>query len=325
VNWTNNIKKAACGLLMTISGLSLAVTAKGQAAAAPSTTMAVNSITNKTYVINQRNNTVSVIDGATNQVTPVPTGLSPVSLALNTTTNKVYIANSLNSSLTVIDGLTNNTATVPVGPMPNALVVNAATNKIYVASSSTSDITVVDGATNTAASLTVANPVVQPVVFQGLDTTTSGNWNGKYGSGGYMIANGNSTNLDHATVSLSQDFSYTWAGLTNDTRALQISPGAAGGIASAFVNYYGDSFYINLNVYDSKPHRVALYLLDWETAGRSETIAVSDASTGQVYDTQSFSNFQDGQYAVWQMMGNLTIKVTPNSGPGAVVSGIFLN
>ena len=162
------------------------------------------------------------------------------------------------------------------------------------------------------------------VIFLGVDTVTKGNWTGRYGSGGYVIPNDVATQLDHANLSVSQSFNYTWAGLTSDPRALLKSPGATSGIASAFVNYYGQSFSINLNIYDNKPHTVSFYLLDWDSTSRSETITITDASTGQVYDTRTFSGFHNGEYAVWQLKGNLTIKVTPNSGAGAAVSGIFV-
>jgi hypothetical protein len=104
-----------------------------------------------------------------------------------------------------------------------------------------------------------------------------------------------------------------------------MSPGSTGRIASAVTNYYGHSFYINLNIYDNKPHTVSFYLLDWDTTARSETITIRDASTGQVYPFVTFSHDQNGVYAVYQLLGNFSIEVKPNSGPSAEVSGIFLD
>lgn len=164
-----------------------------------------------------------------------------------------------------------------------------------------------------------------PVLFLGVDTVTGGNWTNRYGAGGFYIPNDpQSTPLNFTNLSFAQYFNYTWAGLTSDPRALQTSPGATTRIASAIVNYYGQSFYMNLNIYDTKPHTVSFYLLDWD-GSRSETFTISDASTGQIYDTQTFSGLHNGVYAVWQLKGNLTIKVTPNSGPSAAVSGIFID
>ena len=163
------------------------------------------------------------------------------------------------------------------------------------------------------------------VIFLGTDTTTAGNWPVRYGAGGYVIPNDVATTLDHTNVSFSEFFNYTWAPLTSDPRALRTSPVATSGIASAVTNFFGRSFNINLNNYDTKPHTVSLYLLDWDTTSRSQTVTITDASTGELYDTRTFSNFRNGVYAAWQLRGNLTIKVTPTSGPSAVVSGIFID
>ena len=137
---------------------------------------AVNPITNKIYVTNNADDTVTVIDGATNATTTVPVGSGPMSLVVNPVTNKIYVGNFgrifTDGSMTVIDGATNATTTVPIGPGPGhgasavALAVNPATNLIYVVYGGESSIgaapgvTIVDGATNAAKSpsLNLSNP-----------------------------------------------------------------------------------------------------------------------------------------------------------------------
>src|SRR4029077_4569285 len=94
--------------------------------------VAVNPMTNLIYVANQDSNTVTVIDGVTNNTTTVVVGTLPDAVAVNTVTNKIYVTNGNSSNLTVIDGATNNTTTVIVGTSPVALAVNPATNRIYV-------------------------------------------------------------------------------------------------------------------------------------------------------------------------------------------------
>ena len=66
-------------------------------------------------------------------------------------------------------------------------------------------------------------------------------------------------------------------------------------------------------------------MLDWDNAGRAETITISDLSTGAVLDTRTFSGFQGGQYASWMISGNVVIRVTPAAGSSPVVSGVFFN
>ncbi len=91
---------------------------------------------------------MSVIDGATNQVTatfPVgtpPMGAPPTAIAFNGVTNKVYVANS-DGTVTVIDGSANSASTITVGFSPDAVAVNRATNEIAVASGNSSSITLI--------------------------------------------------------------------------------------------------------------------------------------------------------------------------------------
>jgi YVTN family beta-propeller protein len=137
--------------------------------------MAVNSVTNKAYVANSDDNTVTVIDGATNNTTTVSVGIYPYAVAVNPVTNQIYVANSCGNdptctsfgtgTVTVIDGATNNTTSVNVGGFPDAVVVNSVTNKIYVANECGNDptcfspgtVTVIDGATNNTLSVNVGN------------------------------------------------------------------------------------------------------------------------------------------------------------------------
>ena len=102
--------------------------------------VAVNPVTNKIYVANQGDNTVTVINGANNDVVPpvaatvaatVPVGTKPFSVAVNPVTNKIYVANQgdgINpSTVTVIDGDTNTAiTTVATGILPEGVAVNAA-------------------------------------------------------------------------------------------------------------------------------------------------------------------------------------------------------
>ena len=140
-------------LVLTLVTASLPALAQVVTATLPAGTntfsAAVNSATDEVYAANYGANTVSVIDGATNNTATVNVGVYPYAVAVNSTTNKIYVADvcgndpSCNSvgTVTVIDGATNNTTTVTVGYYPYALAVNAATNKIYVANDCGNDVT----------------------------------------------------------------------------------------------------------------------------------------------------------------------------------------
>ena len=117
--------------------------------------VAVNPVTNKVYVANGNDNTVTVIDGPTNNTTTITVGYGPSAVAVNSVTNKIYVANEGDNTVTVIDGFTNNTVPVPVGSYPIAVAVNSATNKIYVTDEGDNTVTVIDGVTNNTSTVTV--------------------------------------------------------------------------------------------------------------------------------------------------------------------------
>lgn len=156
-------------------------------------------------------------------------------------------------------------------------------------------------------------------VYSGLDATTQGAWTSKYGADGYFIANGVTQAPTYASVSLTGDSLWTWQNNTTDPRALYTSSGM--GIASTY--YAASSFTINVNLTDGNTHQIALYLLDWDTTSRQESISILDAATHTVESTQTFSSFQNGQYASWNVKGNVIIQVTMTGGRNAVVAGIF--
>ena len=155
-----------------------------------------------------------------------------------------------------------------------------------------------------------------------LDTSTEGNWSFNYGGDGFQIANGMSQPAPDASVSMPGTSAYTWASSTSDVRALNNGVDATSRIASAYIGTYGNDFDIDLTLTGGN-QRVGLYLLDWDLAGRVEQVTINDTSTNAVIDTQTFSNFQNGQYAVWTLSGDVIIHIKRISGGSSVVSGIF--
>lgn len=150
------------------------------------------------------------------------------------------------------------------------------------------------------------------------DTTTQGNWNNAYGSDGYSLAASSQSIPSYVTFTPSNEQLYTWAASTSDVRALSV-PGA-GKIAAT---WYNPSFTLDLNFNDTNAHVVALYALDWDNAGRTETLQVVDASTNNVLDSESLANFSNGVYLVWNITGPVKIHVIGSGSTIAAVSGVF--
>jgi YVTN family beta-propeller protein len=111
-------------------------------------------------VANLQDNTVSVIDGATNTVTATVTvGNGADAVGVDPTTDTVYVANQDDNTVSVINGATNTvTATVTVGNEPDAVGVDPITHTVYVANSFDNTVSVINGATNTVtATVTVGS------------------------------------------------------------------------------------------------------------------------------------------------------------------------
>jgi hypothetical protein len=173
-------------------------------------------------------------------------------------------------------------------------------------------------------------PVGTTAHYVGSDTSTQGNWKASYGTAGFDIAqdpsSDNPTTPPYATFSVSNAQTYAWSAATSDPRALNFAAaGSTTGIAACW--YTAGSFSIDVHLTDGQAHKLAIYALDWDDylGGRSERVDLIDDATGAVLDSQSIRSFQNGVYLVWNVTGNVTIRVT-NLIPGgnAVLSGLFL-
>src|SRR5436190_1545340 len=103
------------------------------------------------YITNFIDNTVSVIDTATNTVTapPVPVGVIPSGVAVTPDGAHVYVGNFSSNTVSVIDTATNAvTATVMVGLNPEGIAVTPDGAHVYVGNFFGNTVSVIDTATN---------------------------------------------------------------------------------------------------------------------------------------------------------------------------------
>jgi hypothetical protein len=143
-----------------------------------------------------------------------------------------------------------------------------------------------------------------------------------YGAKGYAVAGDSQSIPNFATFSVSnQNGLWTWITGTSDSRALQTGNNS-GRIAAAWYKNH-ESFVIDVNFTDSQSHGFALYAVDWDSQGRSESIQILDAVTGQILDTEMISNFSNGIYLIWNISGHVTINITDDVGANAIVNGVF--
>ncbi len=162
--------------------------------------------------------------------------------------------------------------------------------------------------------------------YMGKDTTTKGNWIGKYGTLGYHIIGDGVSLPESLTLKTQYESTWGWAQFstsTSDVRALQsaLDPSARG----AWCWYSSGYFTVDLNFADQDVRRLALYCVDWETTTRAQTIEVIDAVTKNVLGSQNLSSFNGGQYLIWEVSGHVQLKFTCTGGKNAVLSAFFLD
>jgi|GEM_PF-2412263 len=116
---------------------------------------AVNETTNKIYVTQNGNDTVSVINGSTDALLsgtgyPIAVGGEPYGVDVNPVTNKIYVANNADNNVSVIDGSTDAVLyTITVGTAPIGVAINSVINRVYVTNSGAGTVSIIDGSTDT--------------------------------------------------------------------------------------------------------------------------------------------------------------------------------
>ncbi len=155
--------------------------------------------------------------------------------------------------------------------------------------------------------------------FVKTDVTTTGSWKGVYGADGFNVINDTINYPSYVTATPSGNTAYTWAASTTNVQALQKASSPTDRIAAC---WYSGSYTVSLNFQDKNTHQVALYLLDWDNNGRTETVDILDANNN-VLDSRSVASFAAGKYLVWNLSGQVVIQITNNSSTNAVLSGLF--
>lgn len=180
-------------------------------------------------------------------------------------------------------------------------------------------------ATATATPLPTATATPLPAIMASYltqDTTTQGNWQGQYGSQGYVIV-GDSQQLPASIqVTPSNQQEFDWTDSTTDSRALLSASDPTNRIAACW--FASNSFTIDVNITDGQTYQMALYVLDWDQQNRAEIINVLDPTTDTVLDARSVTAFGGGAWLVWNVRGHIAIQITNAPGSlNAVVSGLF--
>ncbi len=126
--------------------------------------LAIDRKTNKIYVANTGSGSISVIDGASdNVIATIPGEAHPYAIAANDITGTVYVTNTYSDAVTVIDVHTDTAHPLKVGGA-DGIAIDSRTNTIFLTHYEEPNLRIVDGATGAVRKISVG-PHIWGMVF----------------------------------------------------------------------------------------------------------------------------------------------------------------
>ncbi len=182
---------------------------------------------------------------------------------------------------------------------------------------------------------------IYPAVFVGEDRVTSGNWNEKYGSGGFVLFNtqkkdGRTVNFSSLPVYISGvttrlDADTTWAVDTIDERAVSAASGShlprsIGAILTRDPEPTKQTMTIDVEVNPETDQEITLYFVDWDKQDRRTAVEVFDLETRQIISpVQVVRHYEKGSYLTYRYNRSVRFRINHIRGPNAAVSAIFFD
>jgi hypothetical protein len=182
------------------------------------------------------------------------------------------------------------------------------------------------------AATTGRNTQTSAAAFLGIDETTQGNWPAKYGSDGFFMPRyfyGRDCQAwpDYLCAvdcgSLTNRQFSIWK--TSTGSSLLTSP------ISYCARYLGaletsGSDTLTLYVNDTQPHQLALYVCDFDKAGREQTIELLDLEGHALAPARTVGNFEQGKWLRFQFSGSIQVRLgNQKSGSTAVLSALMFD
>jgi YVTN family beta-propeller protein len=280
-------------LLLSVSAFAQQVIATIPVGSLPNA-VAVNPVTNRTYVADYLGNAITVIDGTTNLTTSIPAN-APVALAVNPITNMIYVVNYGDDTISAINGATNTvTAVIAAGVNPWAIAINPVTNQIFVANYDDSTVMQINGNNNVSWKIPVGfNPTALAV-----NSVTNKVWVANNGDGTVTVLDGTS----------------------NETDTVSAGSGPCGVAVNLVTNF---AYVLNCDSSTVTAIDGTTYNTYSSTTGNSPSAIAINPASNQIY----VPNFQDDSVTVINgaTFGTTTVPLIPGSGPFAVAVNPFSN
>ena len=157
--------------------------------------------------------------------------------------------------------------------------------------------------------------------FIGVDEDTQGSWIGVYGSDGYYTVPVDDPPVYVAGLTNVGSLVYDYGIASLDEKYMQ-NPADPEGNRFAQVWYSNTTFYLEFSVPSKK--RIAVYMCDFDSIGRTAQIDMLEQGSLTVLDTQLTGGYADGKWFVWDVNGAIRILFT-NMGVNVTVSALMFD
>ncbi len=144
------------------------------------------------------------------------------------------------------------------------------------------------------------------------------------GSDGYELVGHESKLPAYAGLNWSEGAVWIYNKATDEPRALAYFANPPTGKDRIAACRYGEEVTFTLDA-GQAPRRLTLYVVDYDTKARKQTVEILDAITGQELDKQLVEQFDQGRYLSWTIHGGVRVIVRKLAGNNAVISGVFLD
>lgn len=180
-----------------------------------------------------------------------------------------------------------------------------------------------------------------PVKHISEDTTTSGNWGGKYGHDGFVLCDydemdGKVTDRRQlpdyvSAIRYSLNANTRWKAGTTDTRAL--APDSGNGFPRNIGTIYTQdpqgglqTMIVDVELAKPREFQIALYFVDWDRKDRRVAVEMFDGATlERIAPVQMVRDYTNGKYLVYQCDKSVRLRIDQVRGDNATLSGIFFD
>lgn len=154
--------------------------------------------------------------------------------------------------------------------------------------------------------------------FLGTDLRMQGAWRGLSGKTGHLVVGDGSQWPPEVTLIPASKTDTVWQTTATEDRAVQKAAGQER-VAAAWT---GNGMVIDLRLPDTRPRRLGLYCLDWNSKNQwRQTIEILDPSGNEVLDRRELRGFAEGIHLAWTIRGSIRLRFTNNG----CVSAFFLD